>query len=693
MMNLLASAVRRIVPGYDEMSPSSQAYLRLMAGIVLYALPVAVVGLVWLVRETRLDTLEGVWPVLLALLVITVILKRLTFFVTIEVTPGAYTSATSSMDAIVWAAALIFGPAALWIDIIAEFITDVMDFSRRYRPQTTDLLELNVTMALSLATRTAPRLAGLALYTALGGAIPISSLAWPNLGPALAATAVQLGLSLLIILPWLGAGTYITVASFPGARPARILLDVFKLWVGTSFLMDPVGVFVAALYTHSGPGVFFFFLGGLLAASLIGSRLSRTAELTRQRSRELEQLEQLGRALLAAPLDASALPDLLDQHLPGMFSFGGVEVMLFPDRLLCRHGEDWGPAPPAVWPWLAENPGRYFLRQGARAPWDGAPLRFKTLVLPIQDEAGLTPLGGLYLVQRDQRGRLEDMEPAAQTLAAQIGAALHLADAYEETLELARTSRELDVAGQIQATFLPGSAPQIEGWQITATLESARQTSGDFFDIIPMWDNRLGIVMADVADKGLGAALYMALSRTLLRTYAVEYSTRYPDTYAYHPERVLNTVNQCILEHAQSDLFVTVFYGIIDPKLSTLTFANAGHNPGLLISGGADGGGARLQVLSRTGIPMGILPDATWDRESVHMAPGDVLVLYTDGLVEAENIARQPWGDERLRRTLLENAGRPAQAIRAAMVDACRAHVGGAPRHDDLTLLVVQREK
>lgn len=140
---------------------------------------------------------------------------------------------------------------------------------------------------------------------------------------------------------------------------------------------------------------------------------------------------------------------------------------------------------------------------------------------------------------------------AVQSLAAQIASALHGARVYAQELEHENVARELAVAGQIQANFLPDELPQLPGWQLTAMLRPARETSGDFYDVIPLPNGRLGILVADVAGKGMGAALYMALSRTLIRTYAVEYDAQ--------PELALAATNRRILADAGTGPFVTVF--------------------------------------------------------------------------------------------------------------------------------------
>src|SRR5262249_2520740 len=148
----------------------------------------------------------------------------------------------------------------------------------------------------------------------------------------------------------------------------------------------------------------------------------------------------------------------------------------------------------------------------------------------------------------------------------------------------------------------------------------------------PLHGGKLGIVIADVADKGLGAALYMALSRTLIRAYAVDYALRYSQTYLRQLAHLIQTVNIRILTDTQSDLFVTLFFGVLDPQTGNFPYVNAGHNPPFLFHRHR---GRRVRALRRTGPPLGMLEDARWVRRSLKIEDGETLVLYTDGLPEA----------------------------------------------------------
>ena len=206
--------------------------------------------------------------------------------------------------------------------------------------------------------------------------------------------------------------------------------------------------------------------------------------------------------------------------------------------------------------------------------------------------------------------------------------------------------------------------------------------SGDFYDIIPLPNGRLGLVIADVADKGMGSALYMALSRTLIRTFAAD------SDYASAPEKVLQAANQRVLTDTSSDLFVTVFYAILDPETGLLTYCNAGHNPPFLHSAN----GSNIQNLTRTAIPIGILDETAWERGSVQIEPGDLLVMYTDGVTEAEDEEADFFGETRLQAVAQANLGRSAEIIDSKVVTAVLDFVGDAPQFDDITLMILARD-
>ncbi len=265
-------------------------------------------------------------------------------------------------------------------------------------------------------------------------------------------------------------------------------------------------------------------------------------------------------------------------------------------------------------------------------------------------------------------------------IASQIAMAIMNVRLAEESAAQQRLERELALARQIQQSFLPERCPALPGWQIAAFWRSARQVGGDFYDFIPTRDasGRMGIAIADVADKGVPAALFMALSRTLLRAVAI---------LGRSPAEALMRANDLILSDARSDLFVTIFYMVIDPSSTRIAFANAGHNPPLLAW--ADG----AQLLTPHGLALGVMPGIELAEQSLHADVGDVLVLYTDGVTEAQNETGDEFGLERLERGVIDTlrVGGSAEDIVQAIKGALHAHVGDEPPFDDMTLVVVKR--
>jgi serine phosphatase RsbU (regulator of sigma subunit) len=248
--------------------------------------------------------------------------------------------------------------------------------------------------------------------------------------------------------------------------------------------------------------------------------------------------------------------------------------------------------------------------------------------------------------------------------------------------------RELELAGRMQASLLPDVLPELPGWQLQATFRPARETSGDFYDFIPLPDGQLGIVVADVADKGMGAALYMALTRTLIRTYAVDFLGR--------PDLALQAVNDRILAETGADLFVTVFLAMLDRANSTVTYCNAGHHPPYWLqpsAGSGLGGEELIKALPGTGIALGVVRTPDWGRSTIGMEPGATLLLYTDGVVDAHNAEQARFGNEGILAAVRQRIGEPARKLQDEILTSLQQFTGDQPQFDDITLVVVQREE
>lgn len=297
------------------------------------------------------------------------------------------------------------------------------------------------------------------------------------------------------------------------------------------------------------------------------------------------------------------------------------------------------------------------------------------------------------------RRELTDLEKARALLGEALstfqsmGALRHAAVVEEwqqrlrsETYQLALASQadaqELARAARVQESFLPEHPPQLPGWDLQVSLVPARRTSGDFYDFIPLPNNRLAVVVADVADKGAGAALFMTTTRSLLRTYASD--------YAMWPELVLAETNRRMLADTHGGLFVTMFYSVLDPVSGLLTYCNAGHNPPFWLPA-ADP--QEILSLNRTGPPLGIFEENTWQQGTIQLALGDVLVVYTDGVTEAINPEEEPFGEQGLRAALREHRQANSTRLRDGILQAVRQFSGTAPQFDDITLLVLQHKE
>jgi sigma-B regulation protein RsbU (phosphoserine phosphatase) len=190
----------------------------------------------------------------------------------------------------------------------------------------------------------------------------------------------------------------------------------------------------------------------------------------------------------------------------------------------------------------------------------------------------------------------------------------------------------------------------------------------------------MGIIVADVSDKGIGAALYMTTCRTLIRTYAGQN----PDS----PEEVLANTNQRILADTHGGLFITVFYGVLDTTSGEFIFCNAGHNPPFVFSAAENA--SKLELV-RTGMPLGILVEGTWEQSRVTLNPGDLLVGYTDGITENQNEAGKFFGEQQLAESIQANRSLNADDLRNILLEQAVEYSGSSPQFDDMTLLVIKR--
>jgi phosphoserine phosphatase RsbU/P len=280
-------------------------------------------------------------------------------------------------------------------------------------------------------------------------------------------------------------------------------------------------------------------------------------------------------------------------------------------------------------------------------------------------------------------GMQEESNQAGRAMNILSGIAHQSAIAIENTrlvAELAtrqRLEQELKVARDIQTSFLPACCPEAPGWQLSAFWRSARQVGGDFYDFIPLPREHLGLVIADVADKGVPAALFMAVSRTLTRAASM--------TGRRTPGEALTRTNEMILSDARSDLFVTMVFADLSP-VGRVTYANAGHNPPLLVRTTGV-----VERLHPHGMALGVMPEVVLHDQQIRLGNGDLLVLYTDGVTDALDARGREFGLERLEQAAVAHRHSTADGIVAAIQDAIHEFVGDEPPFDDLTLVVAKR--
>jgi len=247
------------------------------------------------------------------------------------------------------------------------------------------------------------------------------------------------------------------------------------------------------------------------------------------------------------------------------------------------------------------------------------------------------------------------------------------------TSEKERMLSELNIARKIQQSFLPESAPVIPGMDIAAMTAPARVVGGDFYDFIPIGKNKWGIVIADVSGKGVPAALFVALSRALIRSDASLFGK---------PDMMVKHANTGIIELSRSNMFETLFYGVLDANNMTFNYANAGHNPPFVWSTFDK----EIALFKAQTFPIGIKQDMKIETKIQGIHKGDTITLYTDGVTESMNEKRQEYGADRLTRILHKNLKMPAKYIIEKIKEDIKVFVDGAEQHDDMTIVVVKAE-
>lgn len=405
---------------------------------------------------------------------------------------------------------------------------------------------------------------------------------------------------------------------------------------------------------------------------------------------------------LLSHLDLEDLMDYLVRGVRQLLQADACALLLpgeEPDRLVFAAASGWLTEPVSKGRWVplddSSGPGLVMqtqqllvaedLQQEDPAPWMPGWLRAEGFrghaIVPLvaEDRA----IGTLVIDHREPRLLDEDDLRFLRLMANQAAIAIETARLHQEEIKRQRLEEELAVARQIQLSLLPEACPVVPGWEFCATYRAARLVGGDFYDFIdlPGEPSRLGLVIADVSGKGVPAALFMSLCRTMIRTTA--FSGR-------NPASALMRANTLIMKDSQTRLFLSAFYANLDVVNGRLIYANAGHNWPLWFRAGS----GECEELSASGIILGAFEDINLEERRIDVAPGDVLVLYTDGVTEAMTAAGQQFGQERLEAVVAGNAYADASGILDAVVDAVDAFVGdtSGAQADDFTLLIIKRK-
>ena len=295
--------------------------------------------------------------------------------------------------------------------------------------------------------------------------------------------------------------------------------------------------------------------------------------------------------------------------------------------------------------------------------------------LADQDESGL-----LVVAHKHPHEFGEAEAHLTSLLANQAVLAMEQVRLQEVRLAQQALDKELSVAQEIQHSFLPETTPQIPGWEIATRYQSARQVGGDFYDFIPLSGDKWGIVIADVADKGVPAALVMALSRTLVRGNAMAHPS---------PAQALSRANEMLMSEARNTRFITSLYAVLDPTSGELTYTRAGHNPPYLWRAAR----SEIVTLMAGGLALGVMPEIRLQEERLTLQQDDVLLLYTDGVTEAMNAEHEEFTEERLIELLQHHHQMSGEELAAEIERQVAQFRGGRDPSDDLTVVVLKRRQ
>jgi len=306
--------------------------------------------------------------------------------------------------------------------------------------------------------------------------------------------------------------------------------------------------------------------------------------------------------------------------------------------------------------------------------WDKAVVSLVCVPLIVK-----SALKGVLTVynKKDGAGFSDEDHRLLAIIAAQSAQVIENARLSEEEQTLLRMQEQVRLATKIQSDLLPKTAPQIAGYDIAGQTIPAQSVGGDYFDFVPVDDSRLALCLGDVSGKGLPASLLMANLQATIRGQTLVEAT---------PKICLTRANQLLCHSTDQCNFITFFYALLNHQTHALTYASAGHNPPVLFS--ANG---THRMLERRGLVLGIRGQSNYEEETVALQTGDLLVIYSDGIVEAMNHWQEEFGEERLIKAVQQHREQTATALSEKIIQTVKQHAGPAPQSDDITLVILKK--
>lgn len=305
--------------------------------------------------------------------------------------------------------------------------------------------------------------------------------------------------------------------------------------------------------------------------------------------------------------------------------------------------------------------------------------RTKTMLcMPLKNRDGKI-IGVFQIINKKDGVFTRDDEHFLDAFSDHVSIAIENAQLHEAMIEKERIEKEIEIAASIQRALLPKHLPKIPRYDLDAVAMPCKAVGGDYYDIIPLDHNRFVLVVADVAGKGVPAALLVSTLQASLHAY-IQMGGDLPD--------LVQRLNSVVCKNTSPERFITLFACVLDARNHVLTYINAGHNYPLCVNGRTND----LRTLAEGGLPLGMFPNATYAEGSMIVRPEDLLVFYTDGVTEAKNKTFADYGDERFKQLVERLAPLDASTVKNSILSDIHAFTGAEPQSDDLTLLVVKRQ-